>query len=118
MSSMSSPTRTHCVDVPAQGSVGELQLDAGRDLVDRHIVLEVGTDPPEMIVRVHVLHPPAPRRLEERMDQEQRKRPPGSRTRATELRAGSNGSTCSSARHSTTASKLASGAGSARPALS
>ena len=40
------PGGAHRVHIPAQRSVGELEVDPGRDLIDGDIVSQVRADPP------------------------------------------------------------------------
>jgi hypothetical protein len=65
------------VDVTAEWSVSELELNPRRDLVDRYVVTQILTDPPELLALPLVVDPAAARGLEEWMYQEQEESSPG-----------------------------------------
>ena len=86
------PALGHHVDVSAQRAVHEGQSDAGRHLLDGHVVGQVGPDPPVLLVEDVVVDPAAARGLEQRVVQEaarsgRRARGPG-RSRRSPARTG------------------------------
>ncbi len=55
--------------------MAEWQIDPRLDLVDRKMVVQIGADPPVLIVRFLVVNPSAPWCLEKRVSQQQQELP-------------------------------------------
>ena len=49
----------------------KLQMDTWPDLICGHVVIEVGADTPEVLIRIDNLHPATTRCLQQRMDQKE-----------------------------------------------
>jgi hypothetical protein len=48
------------VDIPAERAMNKRQMDLRPDLIGGDVVIEVGADSPEVLIRIDDLHPTAP----------------------------------------------------------
>ena len=105
------------VHVAAERPVDEGQQDAGLDLLQRLVLVQVGADAPVLLGRVEhsVVDPATFRRLEQRVVEEQHQPPARAQHAAISSNVESRSTTCSSTRQTTTASNAPDPNGSAPP---